>query len=59
MTNILVSHIDYMEIIYQIYIVSKNRLSFLKKKKKIMTGFEHGALALQACLLTAVPREYL
>ena len=58
MTNILVSHI-YTEIIYQIYIISKNRPSFLKKKKKNMIGFEHGTLALQASRLTTLPREYL
>ena len=46
-----------MEIIYQIYVMSKNRL--LLKKKKSMTGFEHGTLALEACLVTTVPREYL
>ena len=41
---------SHIEIIYQIYIISKNRSSFLKKKKS-MIGFEHGTLALQACLL--------
>ena len=47
-----------MEIIYQIYVISKNRLLF-QKKKKSMTGFEHGTLALEACLVTTVPREYM
>ena len=46
-----------MEIIYQIYVISKNRLLF--QKKKSMTGFEHGTLALEACLVTTVPREYM
>ena len=47
---------SHIEIIYQIqiYIISKNRPSVLKEKS--MIGFKPGTLALQACLLTTVPR---